>query len=217
MKTLFISTDLDIDLVTQLEEAGFKVYAQSLLQIDPVDFELPNNKADWIFFYSKNGIKYFYQKARFVPDVKYGVMGDASAQLFESLTQRVPDYIAKGSSLQINQELNNLLAGSVVCAPQAADSLNFLENIESIKYLHSLVVYKSTKLKSFDLPAFSNLAFTSPMNAQAYFEHSTYQNETVYAVGATTAKAIEELISVQAIYPESPSLKALIECIIGYN
>ena len=41
-----------------LENQGFEVFGKSLILFEKVDFEIPE-KPDWLFFYSKNGVRFF--------------------------------------------------------------------------------------------------------------------------------------------------------------
>ena len=57
MKKIFISKKLDSNSIfkTKLENAGFEVWGESLLQLELIPFEkIPS--VDWIFFYSQNAL-----------------------------------------------------------------------------------------------------------------------------------------------------------------
>jgi len=65
MKTIFISRKLSKDsfFKTKLEEAGFTIHGKSLLKFSAIPFQ-KTPKSDWIFFYSKNGVKFFFQRLK---------------------------------------------------------------------------------------------------------------------------------------------------------
>ena len=66
MKKIFISKKLDSSSIfkTKLENAGFEVWGESLLQLELIPFEkIPS--VDWIFFYSQNGVQFFFNQIRF--------------------------------------------------------------------------------------------------------------------------------------------------------
>ena len=68
MKKIFISKKLDSSSIfkTKLENAGFEVWGESLLQLELIPFEkIPS--VDWIFFYSQNGVQFFFNHIKLLP------------------------------------------------------------------------------------------------------------------------------------------------------
>jgi len=44
-----------------LSPAGFEVIGHSLIEFKAIPFDLPSS-FDWIFFYSKNAVRYFFEQ-----------------------------------------------------------------------------------------------------------------------------------------------------------
>ncbi|NNE26146.1 MAG: hypothetical protein HKN09_04835, partial [Saprospiraceae bacterium] len=197
-----------------LGEVGFETTHFSLLNIEALHFNLPSVDPEWIFFYSKNGIKYFFKQQAFNTYIRYGVMGSGSAAYFERVTKHQPNYIASKPGSELLGELDTLLGDSVMWIPQGTESLNFLENLSSTKNHYPLKVYQNTKIKNFDISGCSHLAFTSPLNAQTYFEKYNYNGEIIFAIGATTAGHILSLIQRMPYFPDEPGIQNLIDLII---
>ena len=104
MKKVFISRNLTDDSVFKklLENAGFQVFGASLIEFSAVPIhKIP--KVDWVFFYSKNGVKYFFQGLRKsnikIPEnLKWATIGSETAKALAS-EFKPPDFIGKGNGL----------------------------------------------------------------------------------------------------------------------
>ena len=214
MKNLFISRSLEENLLKQLEERDFDVIHKSLLNFQPIVFQTPPGKPDWIFFYSKNGIKYFFEAIGYNSQISYGVMGVGSARYFESVTNHTPDYIATKPGSELIETLNTLFENAVIWAPQGIDSIHFLEQLDSPQKLYAIQVYQNTKATDINIADCTHLAFTSPLNVESYFEKYEYKGECIFAIGATTAARIEQITSEKPIFPKEPGIQNLIDLII---
>ena len=69
---------------TTLEKVGFAVFGESLIEFSAVDFNL-NLDVDWLFFYSKNGVRFFFNQLNnnqleIIKNKKIGTIGSGTAQ-----------------------------------------------------------------------------------------------------------------------------------------
>ena len=65
MRKAFITrtlTDKNI-FKTELEAQGFQTEGNSMVKFSSMDFSM-DKPYDWIFFYSKNAVKYFFKKIK---------------------------------------------------------------------------------------------------------------------------------------------------------
>src|SRR5690606_16568073 len=123
-KTIFISRDLPEDniLKNKLGDLGYKVYDHSLLRFGQIRFS-HTPLVDWIFFSSKNAIKYFFaQNPVILRKTRFAVFGSGSARYLREF-EKVADFIGEGNDAvtiarQFAQQLNN----ETVLFPMAIDS-----------------------------------------------------------------------------------------------
>ena len=88
---------------TALEEVGFTVFGQSLIKFSAVSFDLIDD-FDWLFFYSKNGVRFFFnqlndQQLGIIKNKKIGTIGSGTAKFLKQNYSFAPNFIGTGSPL----------------------------------------------------------------------------------------------------------------------
>ena len=97
---LFISRKLSQDsLFDSLVNEGIEIYDESLIDFTAIPFTKP--KTDWIFFYSKKGIDFYFENLDFDPSQSYAVLGSATASYFKIKTNHSVDFIGNNNGEQI--------------------------------------------------------------------------------------------------------------------
>ena len=212
-KNVFISRDLSPDSIFQkmLNTRGLEVSGQSLIEFSAVPFELPE-KADWLFFYSQNGVRFFFENAQagILPKAKTAAIGPATAEVVRAYSRQV-DFVGDGASKTTAAAFLKMAAGQRVVFPRAANSRRSIQKVlgEKIAAI-DLVVYQNLPKKKVELPGFDVLVFTSPMNAQAYFSEKKWrEGQRVIAIGRTTEKALHELGIKKVEVADEPSERGL--------
>lgn len=195
------------------------IIAQSLVLLSPFPVEnIP--KTDWIFFYSKNGVRFFFQALRAIGlqlpnDLRFGVIGSGTAETLAK--ERIQaDFIGTGEPQSTATNFLPLAKGKSVLFPQAAHSKQSIQKqLEGAITILPLVVYKNEPLKDFDLPHCDLLVFTSPMNAAAYFNRYPFvPNQKVVAIGETTATALRSLGVKEVFIAKEPSEISLAQAVL---
>jgi len=197
MKNIFISRHQDPDSVflKTLSSKGYSVTGMQLIDISAVPFgHFP--EVDWIFFYSKNGVKYFFEQLRspLSPVPKIGAIGPGTADYIEEHFAH-PNFVGDGNVQRTAHRFSEKAKEKKVLFPRAQNSQRSVQKwlgpeVAAI----DLVVYKNEPIKGFDLPDFDCLVFTSPLNATAYFSEKEYQEgQQIIAIGNTTAQALKEI------------------------
>lgn len=216
MKKIFITRELDANSVfyKTLTVNGFEVIGCSLVAFSPVPFGvLPT--ADWVFFYSKNAIRFFLaglQNLTLEP-YKIAALGEGTASaLGEAI---VPDFIGNGDPAQVATEFFKVAGGKRVLFPRASDSRQSIQQILGNRIeAVDLVVYENIAKQDFHIPDCQALVFTSPLNVKAYFSKCKLKNELVIAIGDTTAEALRQLNVPKISIAEKPTEKAMAELVI---
>ena len=194
--SVFISSDLYENdyLLRALKAHQYPVNYSSLIEFSAIDFE-PITNADWIFFSSKNGVKFYFNKVKKIPKgTKLAAVNQGTAQALLELGGQV-DFIGGGGDiLQIAKAFDEVASGKVVF-PQPKKSLQSIQKgMTKNKDLHTLVVYDNQPKKNVELCKEDILIFTSPINAEAYFsDHEVLPNQRVISIGNNTNKKLKEL------------------------
>src|SRR5690606_12621716 len=172
----------------KLEQAGLKVSGASLLEFSAVPFdEIP--KTDWIFFYSKNGVKFFFQGATQIPkNVKWAAIGAETARVLASF-HKTPDFTGTGDPESTTLSFLKIAKGQSVLFPRAVNSRRSVQQFlgETITAI-DLIVYENIPKEKVEIPYSDFVVFTSPMNARVYLEFQKLQaGQKLFVIGQPTA------------------------------
>jgi len=218
MKKIFISRDLDEGSVFKkmLTERGFEVADNSLVEFLAVpNISVPS--ADWVFFYSKNAVRFFCQAVglRTSKHHKTAALGPGTAEAMRAAGV-LPDFVGDGDPISTAEAFLKVAKGSRVLFPRASESRQSVQRILAgqIESL-DLVVYENIAKREFQVPDCQSLVFTSPLNAKAYFSKYRFREEEVIAIGQTTAACLRQLNITGYKVAEFPSEKALAELVIS--
>lgn len=211
---VFISRELSAEstFTQQLQQAGFEVIGESLVAFQGVPFSyLP--QTDWIFFYSKQAIHFFFeglQKIGLKPNAKLAVFGKGTAKALEEAWYQA-DFVGTGKPPHTAAMFALLAKGQKVLFPRAANSLLTIQKLLSDQIeAVDLVVYDNYPRSDFELPVCDWLVFTSPLNAAAYVaKYVIKPGQRVAAIGATTAQALQHLGIFDIKIAEEPSEMAM--------
>lgn len=223
MKSVFITRDLapDSSFKTRLSLAGYEVSGQSLLEFSAVPF-LDFPATDWIFFYSKNGVKFFFENliARQIPfpKIAYAAMGEATAQQITSYDIS-PSFIGSGDPTKTAAHFLKLAQHQKVLFPQALHSRQSIQQLLKNQFdSYDLVVYENKVKAKLKLPTADYLVFTSPLNAVAYHKHKTIlAAQKIIAIGQSTNKALLKLkLNANIQIAQQASESALAEAVLAF-
>lgn len=212
-KKIFISRSIDQKYwQSQLGDA-VEIVGQSLIDITPIPFDLPI--ADWMFFYSKNGVTHFFEQSHGqLAPYKWAAIGKQTAALLSEYVMDV-DFIGTGTGVSTAPAFQAVLEpDEIVCFVQAQNSLQAVQKAMKHRDTISISVYHNTPSSYIPKQNFDILIFTSPMNAKTYFQKRTYINETVIAIGTTTQKALHEL-GITAVMPVFPSEQGIVNLLLA--
>ncbi|MFK8103687.1 MAG: uroporphyrinogen-III synthase [Saprospiraceae bacterium] len=199
MKTVFITRDLAADSIfkIRLNQTGYEVFGQSLLTFSAVPFlDFPTTA--WIFFYSKNGVKFFFenliQRQIPFPKVAYAAMGKATAKQIAAYNVS-PNFVGSGDPEKTATHFLKLALHQKVLFPQALRSRRSIQQLLANQLKsYDLVVYENKVKTELELPTADYLVFTSPLNAVAYHQHNTISaTQKIIAIGQSTKKALLDL------------------------
>ncbi len=215
MKRVFISRYLEEDsfLRQQLSKTNFHLHDESLISFSLVEVpEIPSS--NWLFFYSKNGVKFSLAQAiikEVLPHRHLATMGKGTAKVLED-AGFAPEFIGNGHPAMTGIAFHEFIETASVLFIQAQQSRHSLQSF--FPDAPSLVVYDNFPKQQFSIPTPDILVFTSPMNAEAYYQiYNPLSHQIVIAIGATTASALENLGIATIHTANSPSERGVWEVI----
>ncbi|MBK7871778.1 MAG: uroporphyrinogen-III synthase [Saprospiraceae bacterium] len=220
MSAIFISRILNYDSIFLqiLQSKGYEVINISLIEFSFLPFyEIPST--DWIFFYSKTAAHFFFQhlqKSGLQTKAKLAALGPATASAIEKQGFHL-DFTGTGEPQTTAQAFAKLAAGQRVLFPRAENSRQSIQQLlENQIIAIDLILYKNQMRTDFELPECQWLVFTSPLNAQAYFQKYPLKLEQkILAIGETTAQTLRQLGVSEILIAENPSEEALANAIVS--
>ena len=170
--------------------------------------------SDWIFFTSKNSVRFFFQQGLQVGERKVGCVGKGTMKTLAQFVANI-DFIGNAVDVQKVGSAFQELVGNGTCVFPVSDISKrtiqryFRDPSKAI----DLVVYATQERTQFDHPKADVLIFTSPSNARAYYNMYPSLGEQVVAMGPTTAQQLEELKIPNTVQPKSTGEMGLIDAI----
>jgi len=193
----FISRELteDSPFRQQLEKAGWKSSGQSLIHFKAVPFErVP--ETDWIFFYSKRAVRYFFEQLPSSSEegIKAAAIGPGTAGHLRQYGVE-PRFVGNGDPEETAYAFVREAEGQRVLFPQARRSRQSVQQALGQRIqAQPLVVYDNRPLRDVPLSRAQVLVFTSPLNVEAYFcQHQLLAGQQTVVNGQPTAEALGAL------------------------
>lgn len=219
--SVFISRELGDASVFRgvLEGYGVRVYGQSLVVLTQV--ALPEGLvvgAEWVFFYSGNGVRFFLEQVGRVSlpkGLRWAVIGEGTGRVLADCGYQA-DFVGSGRAADTVAALGGVLsAGERVLFVGARVSEHSVERLlEPSVCAGYWVVYDNVVATSVVRRQEQVLVFTSPLNVQAYCEvYDILGYQQVLAIGHTTS-AMLDVYGVGHRVADSPSEGALVEGVL---
>lgn len=190
---IFISRALSPD--SPFWQLGHPLTAISLVDIQSLDFG-PLPESDFLFFYSRNGVRCFFEglpEGSILP--KIATLGAGTAEELLKYTQKI-DFIGDGEPENVAKAFLEVGKGQKICFVHGLESVQSVRKaIENQIIALDLCVYANRPLQPQDGLDANAIILTSPMNTRAYFEARQQKNNTqtidfVVVIGKTTQKAV---------------------------
>lgn len=210
---IFISRALTSNSPFQNLLEGHTIQGLSLIDFKPIAFEYQKD-ADWLFFYSKNGIKYFFEQQKTTTQLPaIAVIGEASALYLKQHYSITANFVGTGHPRDTAEQFAILTKGEKVVFVQAQHSKQSVQKLLGEHIIsHNLIVYNNYFKSHFEISPADILVFTSPMNVNAYFSRYTLQAfQQVVSIGKTTAKTLNQHGIANYIIASKPNETALAE------
>lgn len=207
-KTVFISRELKSHSPIREVLADHTIIGRSLIEFSPLEFEAP--QADWIFFYSRKGVKFFFEGGNYALFPYQWACLSAGTE--DELSHYVNDisFVGNGSPDDVAEAFGKTTnENEVTCFVRAENSLDSVHKKLNKPQDFSIPVYQNTIAQNIPTDAFDVLIFTSPLNVDAWTNRRKIENETVVSIGKTTARHLHTLGIKDVIIANEPSEQSI--------
>lgn len=217
-KRLFVSRSLDSSspFYAFAAKNDWVLDARSLLEFTPILFnQVPS--ADWLFFYSPNGVRFFFRQMMALQKKVNTPIATIGLGTLNALKEfgKSADFAGNGHPEQVAEAFASLAQGQQVLFVRAQHSRKSVQTLIADRIeVMDFVVYANTIRQDIELAPADYLVFTSPMNVQAYTEyHNLSSASAIIAIGATTASALNQAGAAKVFVAKQPNEKALIQAL----
>jgi uroporphyrinogen-III synthase len=220
--TVFISREIKPEsaFLKALNAQNIAVEGFSLLKLSPIPFlEIP--ESDWIFFYSQQGVAFFFkdikEKKLAIPNRKWAAIGKITAQNLEIHLGKV-DFIGNGNPTETAEQFKQIAAGTKILFPCALHSRHSIQSaLKNDIFGINFPIYKNEVLEKIAPLPQDLLVFTSPLNAEAYFsKYKLLENQTTLAIGQTTAATLRKMTQKEPIIAAETTEISLAEAVLKH-
>lgn len=195
---------------------GAEVASKSLIDFSAHPFEVPTT-VDWIFFYSKRGIRYYFEVVNASENrLKIACIGTGTANYLWEGWQLKADFVGNGEPQETAAAFLKVAKDLKVAFVRALDSKKSVQQlIESSITVVDCIVYTNIPISHTYSFSGEILVFTSPLNATAYFAKNTLlPQQKIVAIGNSTAEALKQAAINDCTIAEEPSEEALADAVL---
>ncbi len=212
-RSLYITRKLEKDSpFFKLEQFQIKVQHGSLLDF-PLIIPAVIPDADWYFFYSKTGVKRTSQIPTLFQKIstsRVAAFGKSTANSIESELGIKVQHAGAGTLESNIDWITKITKQATLCFIQGKQSRKSLQQLLPENTYLELEIYDSCYKEFYIENQPELLVFTSPLNADAYFDkHQISANTKVFSIGKTTYEHLLANYQVESKYPSTPSESAL--------
>lgn len=201
-------------LKTALEKSGMELTAKSLIKMEAVAFDnVP--ESDWIFFSSRNSVRFFMDNKVGKMPANIAAVGAATAAALRQNGVH-PTFVGSGiDTEEIAVDFaKQLKSDEKVLFPCSKKSRRSVQQKLAAEQVIDLITYDTLDATVDSIPTADVVVFTSPSNAASYLQQTSLQeNQTVIAMGKTTGRYLEEQGVSNYVLPWDTSELALADAI----
>jgi len=193
MLSLFVSRHLDNDspIIDFCGKQHISVHHESLLLFTKLDFEILL-EGDWLFFYSKSGVKFFLdqiQDQHSLIQYKIACYGPSTARRWSELSEQEVNFIGNGKPKDVPVEFKKAIAKneSVVFVRAKHSKMSVQKEMHDIVCV-DMIAYENNRREDIHLEDNYDFAMlTSPMNADAFLKDCPHFDGRIITLGTTTS------------------------------
>ena len=187
MTKILYTGSLDLSSI-QEELKACDVVIDSIRFIETVgiDTDYNHQEFEWVFFNSKESVRYFFQHFAHPPQVKYAAVGHGTAEL---AAKHVPiSFIGKNADTEnVGREFAEIVGNATVLFPISSISKRSVQRALPSKQCLDFICYHTSPVAR-KVEHYKTAIFSSPSNIDGFLmENKPRQIENIVCYGATTA------------------------------
>lgn len=174
---------------------------------------------DWIFFSSKNAVKYFFELGYTINNRKLACIGKGTAKALRAFTDNI-DFIGKNVDINLtSKQFIKIIKNKTCLFPISNISNKTIQNeFINPNQTFDVVVYNTKEKKNIDIPDADVLIFTSPSNVRSYYSKMTSSNShKIIAIGPSTGRQLEQHGITNFYLPNTTGEIGLIDSIVSFD
>jgi uroporphyrinogen-III synthase len=151
-------------------------------------------KTDWIFFTSKNAVRFFFKAHSIPKNTRVACAGIGTAKVLAGFVQNI-EFIGDQVDIQkIGSAFSELVGNDTCLFPISDISRRTIQHyFKNPENAIDFIVYATEGIDNVPKADEEILVFTSPSNVDQYFKfHRIDAHQKVIAMGSSTGKALEE-------------------------
>lgn len=199
------------------ERVEWQLTANSLLEFKAVPIErIP--PVDWLFFYSRQGVKFFLEQAIPPVSVQLATIGPATAKQLEQKGYKV-SFTGIGKPDKVAASFLAIAAGKRVGFVQARHSRKSVQLILGDQIIGLDVIAYDNIPKPLRVKENADyLIFTSPLNFETYQQSNRIiEKQRLIAIGTTTAQSFKIAGFSNYRIAKYPNEEALLACLLAWQ
>ncbi len=224
VRKLFVSRKLEESsyLKRLMNRIQWLLVDKSLIETTSIEIkEIPG--CDWIFFYSKNAVKYFFENVKYqnikIEDKKFACIGHKTAEYLERYNIS-PDFVGVGNNIEdVGKQFLEKCNHQKVLFPCSDISLKSIEKIiqSDVEFIYLPVYRTIEKPRAFSIE-FDYYVFTSPSNVRSFFSLNRIpEHSKIIAIGESTKRELvkHSVLQDNIIIPMTYDEIAIVAAVMG--
>lgn len=205
-------------LLGKLNSKLYQVEGISFVKFKSIQFEVIP-KAEWIFFYSRNGVDFFISQLndiKLLKDYKLAAIGVGTAATLKERDLE-PDFVGNGQPDKVAEQFFKECNPESVLFPKAENSKNSIRNlIEGKCICYDLNVYSNEPEGRLINTIPDCIVFTSPLNVEGFFRMNQIPvNCKIISIGPSTTKKLKGYYLKDIIESPTPDDEMLYNTIVN--
>lgn len=194
---VFLSRNIADDSAFRIVAASENIdlIAESLLIFSSISFkEIP--EGDWLFFYSKSGVRFFLNQLESQEDIssyQIACYGPSTAKVWALMTGYLPHFTGDGKPAHVPEDFQKKIKDSdkVIFVRAANSRMTVQRAIEDEVDCIDIIAYRNDQRQDVDLKGHFDCAMlTSPLNADAFLQQAPEYDGDIITLGTTTSDFI---------------------------
>lgn len=181
----------------RIESRGWNIIDQSLINISPIPFNLPE-QYDWIFFSSKNAVHHFFsqltaEQYKIMQSKKFATIGPGTAEILYKWIDTI-HFIGDGLFSDKQSFLKITNKKDIIIYPKAVNSRRYVQGQIGVDRIGIDVEVYLNEISNPIIPKVDIALLTSPMNAESFLKNYTFDITKVrlFSVGPATSRHFEQ-------------------------